>query len=380
MKKLLLSIAIFFCAQLMVAQTTINGSFVFEGVTRTYSFYVPATYTQGQAVPLILNLHGYTSNGFQQSIYSNFKPIADTAGFIIAHPDGTIHPISGQRFWSFDLLGATNVNDIGFLEALIDTIAAHYTINPNRIYSTGMSNGAYMSYVLACRSNRFAAVGSVTGSMSNAMYGTCNPARAIPVMEIHGTSDLVVPYAGDSLFKGIEDVVKFWAAKNGCDSTPSITSVANTSIADNATAEHYVYGNGINGKSVELFKVIGGGHTWPGSNIPLPSNGNTCLDFSASKELWRFFSQYTLSSVAAVEAPTVADIKMYPNPTTGIVHFATNNMPITSVEITDMQGKLVATQRMPLVSEMNLDFLPSGLYVAKITGKNFCITKKLNIR
>lgn len=207
-----------------IAQTTISGSFVHEGRTRTYLFYVPAIYNSSQAVPLVLNLHGYTSNGSQQSMYGNFKPIADTANFIVVHPDGTLDPYTNQPFWNFGIYGAT-VNDLGFLEALIDTISTHYMIDQNRIYSVGMSNGGFMSYALACQSNRFAAVGSVTGSMTNQMYDACTPSHPIPTIQIHGTADSVNPYNGNSTTKSIEEVTEFWVAQNGCNPSPTLFSV-----------------------------------------------------------------------------------------------------------------------------------------------------------
>src|SRR6218665_1740028 len=273
------------------AQTTVSGSFVHDGITRTYSFYVPATYVPGHPVPLVLNLHGAGTDGAYQAQYRDFRPIADTANFIVAHPDGTIEPGTGQRFWNYgNVLGST-VDDVGFLEALIDTISAHYSIDPARVYSAGMSNGGFMTYYLACQTTRFAAIGSVTGSMGTAMYTTCAPSHPTPLIHIHGTSDPLNPYAGNSTSKSIPDVVRFWVDQNSCDTTPVITPVADIDAGDNATAERYVYSGGINGHTVEHFKVTDGGHTWPGSYV-FTLLGHTCMDFSASKEIWRFFSQY----------------------------------------------------------------------------------------
>lgn len=377
-KKLLPTLFLLAIGGYTQAQTTINGSFVYEGITRTYSFYVPASYVPGQAVPLVLNLHGYTSNGSQQAIYGNFTSIADTAGFIVVHPDGTIDPNSSQRFWNFGILGS-NVNDIGFLEALIDTISAHYSINPSRVYSTGMSNGGFMSYYLACQSNRFAAVGSVTGSMSIPMYNSCNPSNPIPTIHVHGTTDLVVSYIGSSTSKGAEEVSLFWATKNGCNLTPAITPVPNTNIIDNATAERYLYSGGTNGHTVELFKVTGGGHTWPGTSVPLPSNGNTCMDFSASKEIWRFFSQYELGATASVKNNAALKVTVWPNPTQGQVYIQTGNHIATDVTIMDMQGQIVVKQTKENIQYMDISHLNAGNYIAKISGNNFYVLKKLTL-
>lgn len=353
----------------------INGSFVYGGITRTYSFYVPSSYTQGQAVPLVLNLHGYTSNGSQQSIYGNFKPIADTANFIVVHPDGTIDPISNQRYWNFGIFGST-VDDLGFLEALIDTISANYTINPNRVYSTGMSNGGYMSYYLACQSNKFAAVGSVTGSMSVQMYNSCTPTNPIPTIQVHGTNDPTVPYSGNSSSKAVEDVVLFWADKNACNLTPMITPVPNTNTTDGATAERYLYSGGTNGHTVEFFKVTGGGHTWPGAPVPLPGAGNTCMDFSASKEIWRFFSQYQSSGQVGVITPSADDFAIYPNPSQGSIYFDSERR-IERVRVFDLQGRLIETIEAETIPSIDLTSLNEGNYLLEISGENFRTVKKI---
>lgn len=349
----------------VIAQNTLNGSFTFGGKTRTYSYYVPASYNTNNAVPLVLNLHGYTSNGTQQANYTNFMAIADTAGFIVVHPDGTFDQ-SNQRFWNYGILGA-NVNDLGFLEALIDTISTHYNINANRVYSVGMSNGGYMSYYLACQSNRFAAVGSVTGSMPTYMY-SCTPSYVTPIIDIHGTTDPVVPYAGNTTSKPIEDVVAYWVQKNNCLPTPTITQVPNNNLSDNATATHYLYTGGTDNHTVEFFKVTNGGHTWPGGTVPLPASGNTCLDFNASKEIWRFFSQYQKNQTnASTHADLMSSIKLYPNPSNHfiIVHGELNEL--INLSIYNLQGQIVKQLNHQLINqEIDLSFLAKGNYILKI--------------
>lgn len=359
------------------AQNTVNGSFVHDGITRTYSCYIPASYIPGQAVPLIVNLHGYTSSGSLQAIYGDFRPIADTAGFIVVHPDGTPDPVTGQKFWNFGILGMT-VNDVGFLENLVDTISAHYSINQNRVYCTGMSNGSFMCYAMACQSNRFAAIGGVTGSMSIPMYNTCTPAHPTPVIHIHGTDDTTNPYAGNSSSKGIHDVVLFWVNNNNCDTVPLITNVPDTDPTDNTTAEHYLYSGGIIGHTVEHFKVIGGGHTWPGSSINLTSNGNTCHDFSASIEIWRFFSQYERQDALSVHSNKPVELTINPNPTNGklTIH---SDAPVHSVTILDMQGRTLVTFTGTNLEQLDLEQLSAGNYLLQITGAGYTHTKKLVI-
>jgi len=145
-----------------VAQQTISDSISHDGMTREYILYVPANYTGTEEVPLLFNFHGYTSNATEQMWYGDFRSIADTAGFIIIHPEGTEDGTGTTHFnvgW-----GGSTVDDVSFTEALIDSISAEYTINQDRIYSTGMSNGGFMSFKLACElSDRIAGIASVTG-------------------------------------------------------------------------------------------------------------------------------------------------------------------------------------------------------------------------
>lgn len=357
------------------AQTTINGSFVHGGITRTYSFYVPASYVPGSPVPMVIGLHGLSSSGSNFAQYRDFRPIADTANFIVVNPDGST--LLGIRFWNYGSVMGSTVDDVGFIEALIDTISASYTINPQRIYCAGMSNGSFMSYYMACQSNRFAAIGGVTGSMSVDMYNSCNPQRPIPTIHIHGTDDSTNPYTGTSTMKAIEDVSRFWVDQNNCNITPVITSVADINTNDGSTAEHYLYSGGINGHTVELFKVTGGGHTWPGSPMP-GSTEVTCMDFDASIELWRFFSQYGSSPNASLENNQSASLEMYPNPASDHIRLSADK-EIKEVIILDLQGRVVTELTQGNIQEVAIGHLQTGNYVIKIRGDGFSKFKQLTV-
>lgn len=352
------------------SQTTVNDSFLHGGINRTYSFYVPAIYDGSQPVPLILNLHGYTSNGAQQSAYGNFKPIADTANFIVAHPDGTLDG-SSTRFWNVGF-SASNVDDVGFLETLIDTISAAYNIDPRRIYTTGMSNGGYMSYRLVCESDRFAAMASVTGSMTLLNYNNCSPSKPTPIMEIHGTADATVPYDGFTGSVSTPNVLSYWATFNNCPTPPTMTNVPDINTTDGATAEHYVYAPGDGGVTIEHFKVINGAHTWPGATINI---GVTCKDFSASKEIWRFFSQFEHPTAATTGFSDTKQLRVFPNPSNGILSF---NMDLTGEEvlISTVSGNTVLKHRLGSTNDtIDISKLPSGTYFVEVRSSVFRIVK-----
>lgn len=359
MKKTLLSLIIALTLYSAKAQTTFIDSIFVGGQYRSYRLYVPAIYTGASARPLILNLHGYTSNAQQQQLYSNFMPIADTANFLMVFPNGTYN--SGQRFWNAGISSAL-VNDIAFLSALIDSLDLTYNINLNRVYSTGMSNGGYMSHTLACElSNRITAIASVTGSIFNTQYGSnCHPMRPVPVMQIHGTNDPTVPYTGSSTSMPIDSVVKYWVTKNNCNPAATFSNVPNTSSTDGCTAEHYRYLNGISGSSVELYKIIGGTHTWPG--FPFGGIG-TNLDINASKEIWRFFSKYSLSTLTTVDENKQLKniLKVYPNPTNSILNFNLENELSVSFIISDVLGKVVLAE-VSQTNSISVANLTSGIY------------------
>ncbi|MBN8680954.1 MAG: T9SS type A sorting domain-containing protein [Chitinophagales bacterium] len=331
-------------ANATLAQNTITGTIQSGGLTREYLLYIPAAYTGNTAVPLVFNLHGYTSNNLEQMFYADFRPIADTANFLIVLPNGTIDA-QGNRFWN-TFLGNSNVDDVGFMRDLLNTLQANYNIDANRVYSTGMSNGGFMSYSLACELNdRITAIASVTGSMIESKLNACNPARPVPVMQIHGTADNTVPYNGSPVatFVSIPVLVNTWAGFNNCNPTPDITQVPNTSTTDGCTAEHHVYTGGDLGSTVEFYKVNGGAHTWPGSAFNI---GVTNQDFSASKEIWRFFRQYQLNQLSDTHTPEsfAASWTVFPNPMQDyFVLQSTDQRPVKRIQVFDAMGKLQQT-------------------------------------
>ena len=291
MKKLILLII---CLPLFtLGQQTINASINHGGITRDYILYVPNSYVTGNQVPLVFNFHGYSSNATQQMWYGDFRAIADTAGFIIVHPEGTLDN-SGVTHWNVGWGGST-VNDINFTSTLIDSIASEYSINLDRVYSTGMSNGGFMSYQLACElSDRIAAIASVTGSMNLGWFNSCNPSHPMPVMEIHGTLDPTVPYNASSFTESIPNIMDFWENFNNCNSTAIVTNVPNTNTADGCTAEHQIWENGSNGVAVEHYKIIDGEHSWPGALFP---NGITNQDINGVEKIWEFFNNYDINGL-----------------------------------------------------------------------------------
>ena len=320
MKKLL---TFLICLPLFtVAQQTINASINHGGLERDYTLYIPASYSAGTEVPLLFNFHVYTSNATIQMFYGDFRAIADTEGFIIVHPEGTVDN-NGKSHWNVGWGGST-VDDIGFTEALMNELIGTYSIDNNRIYSTGMSNGGFMSYQLACElSDRIAAIASVTGTMNMGWFTSCNPNRPIPVMEIHGTADSTVSYAASWYTESITDVMDFWVNFNNCNSSSIVTAVPNTSTTDGCAAEHQLWENGDNGATVEHYKIIEGEHSWPGA---LFLNGVTNQDIDASEKIWEFFSKYDINGL--ISPTSISNI--------------TNDKLPNLIKIVDVLGKVTS--------------------------------------
>jgi len=342
MKSILIIITALLFLNISYSQQTINGSITHGGLTRTYILYVPASYSASTPAPLVFNFHGYTSNASQQMMYGDFRPIADTAGFLLVHPMGTVDG-SGQPYWNSGWGGT--VDDIGFTSALIDSLSLNYSINQDRIFSTGMSNGGFMSYTLACElSTRIAAIASVTGSFNVNQITTCNPSHPMPVLEIHGTADATVAYTGTGSFLSIPTTLSYWATYNSNDVPAIMTPVPNINLTDGCTAEHYVYPNGLNGVDVEHYKIIGGGHTWPGAPFTV---GVTNRDIDASIKIWEFFMQYDINGKIGYavlnDLSSNNKLTVYPNPALNTISIKgiENSENITAIQITNISGKNV---------------------------------------
>lgn len=371
MKKFLFSFLTLVSLNLL-AQQTITDSITYGGINRSYILYVPASYTPGTPAPLVFNFHGYTSNASSQMVYGDFRAIADTAGFLIVHPQGTLDT-NNNAHWNSHWGGT--VDDIGFTEALIDSLKITYSINLLRVYSTGMSNGGFMSYSLACAlSHKIAAIASVTGAMNNGHVANCTPQHPTPVMEIHGTSDNTVPYNGiTGSIQSTANTLNYWITYNNCSSQPIVTTMPNTSTGDACTAEHYHYKNGDNGVEVEHYKIINGGHTWPGAPVVI---GTTNYDISASEKIWEFFNKYDLNGrIVSINEKVnqTTKITLYPVPATDYVTINSKQY-VNEIEVLDITGKeLKATITN---NTIDLSNFKRGTYFVKIYTNSGVTTKR----
>tara|TARA_B100000795_G_scaffold249836_1_gene217624 strand:- start:8293 stop:9237 length:945 start_codon:yes stop_codon:yes gene_type:complete len=257
-------------------------SFTHNGVFREYYVYTPASYSPSSNAPLLFVFHGYGGSATNILYYSDFKNSADQDGYILVYPQGSL--LNGVTHWNVGgwTVGST-VDDVSFTEDIIDIMTNEYYINTDRIYSTGMSNGGYMSFGLACNSSKFAAIASVTGSMTPEIDNNCAPDHPISILQIHGLEDDTVPYDGASWSLSIPAVMEYWLTSNSCDPEP--LSVI-TDLEDGSYILSDSYQNCSNNVGVELILHSTMGHTWP-------SIDNHSL--SATEQIWAFFAKYDIN-------------------------------------------------------------------------------------
>jgi polyhydroxybutyrate depolymerase len=257
------------------------------GLLRSVAVHVPASYDPTRGMPLVLDIHGFTSDAVQEQLLSGMPAKADAEGFITMQPFGLGLPRSFNAGVCCGVAAATHVDDVAFISALIDKASEELCIDPARIYATGMSNGGFLSHRLGCElSDRIAAIAPVAGTLG---ISSCHPTRPMPVMAFNGTSDPLVPYEGSTAlgFIAVPDAFAGWAARDGCVGSPTVTFAHG-----DATCRTYDDCDG--GAEVTLCTIDGGGHTWPGG-IPIPAFGKTSGDISATDAMWAFFKAHSLA-------------------------------------------------------------------------------------
>lgn len=362
----------------MQAQT---DSFMYDGIMRNYNVHLPPGFSGSDTLPLVFNLHGLLMNATSQETYSEFSPIADRERFIVVYANGI------NNSWNtFNIPYHGGVDDVGFLSALLDTLHKNYHINLNRVYSTGMSNGGFMSYRLACElSERIAAIASVTGSMTDSMMYYCNPSRPVPVMRIHGTNDLIVNYNGGGNIMSVDTSNSFWIQRNNCPTNPNVIQIPNIVTNDNCTAEKSAWTPCDNQSEVIFYKVNAGGHTWPGAADMFGGiAGATNQDFEASEAIWEFFNQYDLQGkrepVSAQQPGRKTEFLFYPNPANDFIQVELLNDLIEKIYLTDVAGKIfseVFTQKENNKAKLSVKNIPRGMHLLVYEGSGTKIVKKV---
>jgi polyhydroxybutyrate depolymerase len=249
-----------------------------DGNTRDYEIQIPADYDNTSAVPLVLDLHGYSNNAAQQQGISGFAALAEQEGFIVARPEGT----GVLQSWNggdacCGSAQSQGLDDVGLMRAIVLSIAAEACVDPRRVYATGLSNGGALSHRLACEAaDMFAAVAPVSYPIDFDPFSKCQPSRPIAVIHSHGTDDIVIPYNGGFTAAPAPDSFDYWGMVNGCTGDPVETFQSGSSHCDS----YETCGAGV---KVTLC-TINGGH------VLYNNNDNV----SVTDLAWQFLSAYTL--------------------------------------------------------------------------------------
>ena len=370
------------------SQQLINAEIIHNGELREYSVFLPSSYQAGVSLPMVFNLHGFGSNGAEQLFYTALNTVAETESFIVVTPEGLIRETAiGPPSTHWNAYFGTDVDDLAFLDLVIDLVYTEYNIDLARVYSTGMSNGGYMSYMLACElSDRITAIASVTGSVFNDQLNNCTPSRAVPVMQIHGTNDANVNFNGIPLFApSIPELVDYWVDHNNCSTTPDIVEIPNINTTDDSTVEKLEYNNGDEGSMVWFYIVENGGHTWPDGFINLPDLV-TNRDFNASEHIWEFFSQFVHPNPAEgtmVSANTnifVDNIKVVARPITQELAITSDASDLLNVRVFDLLGKTVLEMNSSEAQQeilLKIGSIQNGIYIATVETTSGIFTQKV---
>jgi polyhydroxybutyrate depolymerase len=390
--KLLLSIIAPLISNLSFGQANIIDSIVHQTYQRKFTIHTPTGFNALTQRALVINLHGGSGNMLSAQGFSKMNQVADQNNFVVTWPQGytpASSMVGSGYVWADGrntLADQAAIDDVGFIDKLIDTLVLNYNIDTTRIYICGFSNGGFMTQRIACQlTDRFAAMASLGSSMDTVLYQTCNPTKPIPMAFFNGTSDPAMPYGGGPMQNPqvtpvvpVDTAVQFWVSHNNCLSTSSVINIPDTFTTDNSTAELYNFTNCDCNADVKFYKLINGGHTWPGVYVAAQASvlGNTNRDINASIELWNFFNAHTLcnTTVGIDEQIIRRTIRIYPNPAKTELYLNISPMDKLEISISNLLGQLfLKTQNQ---NHLDISNLTDGIYIITITQGQNKITQK----
>jgi polyhydroxybutyrate depolymerase len=276
---------------------------------RSAIVHVPPHAIEKTALPVVLNFHGGGGHGSNEEEYSLMNRLADRETFVVVYPNGSGRFGNRLLTWNAGTCCAyavlNNVDDVGFVRALIPELAQKLPIDRRRIYATGMSNGGMMAHRLAAEaSDLIAAAAPVAGGM---VLPKIKTARAVPIMHIHSVDDPRALYTGglgppfpmtksQVFHPNIDQMIAKWANHNGCATEPVVADRRADRDARGHTAVKYVFLKCRDNAEVVLWKLSGAGHVWPGGKQKVLERilGPSTDIIDANQEMWSFFSRFSL--------------------------------------------------------------------------------------
>lgn len=251
-----------------------------NGLERTYLLHLPPGLTREQRVPLVFVFHGFQESASYARAYTGFDEIADANGFIVVYPEGS-GAASGQSWNGGACCGyaiANDVDETAFVNTILADVGTLAGIDAQRVYAAGFSNGALLSYRLACEmSGTFAAVAPVGGVL---VFEPCRPQEPVSVMHVHGLNDQTVPFEGGGRnpgtgepFPPVQESIAAWVKLDACLDSPQVEQAE--------IITHTTYSGCAPGAAVELYALDGMGHSWPSRYVA-----------PISETIWAFFAAH----------------------------------------------------------------------------------------
>ena len=273
-----------------------------NGMKRSYYLYQEKNNNTKSNMPLLIVLHGGgKSDGRSVDKYLGFTTIASQDDAVIVYPNGINGHWNDGRGITYRGKNNPEIDDVGFINQLIDTLIKQYKVDPQQVFISGISNGGMMSFRLACElSEKITAIAPIAANMPKNILSTCQPKDHLSVLLMNGTKDPIVPWQGGSvhLFRktmgtvlSTKQSIDFWLARNQCQPKAKTIKLPNKVKKDGSRVELSQYSSCKNNKQVYLYSIIGGGHTLPGSKIPERKflSGRKNLDIDGAQVIWDFF-------------------------------------------------------------------------------------------
>lgn len=268
-----------------------------EARSRSYRLYVPTNYNPEEPMPIVVALHGRPDTGVGFSIITQLHLTAEKENFLVLYPDGL--NLGWNYVWGYPEFRYDEWDDVQFLQDLVLHLNEHVNIDLNRVYATGFSNGGFMTQRLACDAYDFFAAYAVLGATFIPQFeNDCDPANDVPIMFMHGTNDVSIPWQGNPRSHlGVIDSLFYWVTYNDCNLEPRETEFLPTQEEDSETfVAKIVYEDCAFGGDLWFYGVENGGHNWTGvpGVISEEIAGLVNTDVHASDIVWEFMSQYSL--------------------------------------------------------------------------------------
>ena len=289
---------------------------VHGGQQRLAFLHYPGNTAPAMPKPVVLILHGGGgADAEQMAKRTGLNRLADQEDFIAAYPQGIDGQWNDGRGKTFRRAGDnTDVDDVGFLAALIDDLVRQGQGDPARIYAMGLSNGGMMTYRLGIElGGRLAAIAAVIANLPENLADR-RPARPLPVLIMNGTEDPMMPWNGGPVrvlgneygrVLSTDHTVRFWREAAQLPPTPRTHVLEDRAPEDGCQVEVDQYAQEGNAAEVLLYRLLGGGHNLPGGNTPDRPFllGRKCMDIDGVKEIWAFFQRHSLASAKPEEQP-----------------------------------------------------------------------------